>query len=145
MYITAIHRPWRKLRGGICRHKTFWMQIFARTTFLLLRCCCSIHVKLCVLATYSARNWVQKSWLRQQYTAVSPISGSPTCDTEKNPRKTERGEFITPLRPTSRRSNYVGRLLCNFLPELCCASMLVPRLKVSMNSKNHIHFFSLKW
>ena len=28
MYITAIHRPWRKLRGGICRYKTFWMQIF---------------------------------------------------------------------------------------------------------------------
>ena len=57
MYITAIHRPWRKHRGGICRYKTFWMRIFERTTFLLLRCC-SIHGKLCVLATYSARNWV---------------------------------------------------------------------------------------
>ena len=31
-------------------------------------------------------------------TAVSPMSGSPTCDTEK--QKTERGEFITPPRPT---------------------------------------------
>ena len=30
MYITAIHRPWRKHRGGICRYKTFWMQIFER-------------------------------------------------------------------------------------------------------------------
>ena len=30
-------------------------------------------------------------------TAVSPMGGSPTCDTEKN-RKTERGEFITPPR-----------------------------------------------
>ena len=37
-------------------------------------------------------------------TAVSPMSGSPTCDTEKN-RKTERGEFITPPRLTGRRSN----------------------------------------
>ena len=37
--------------------------------------------------------------------AVSPKSGSPTFDTEKKPRKTERGEFITPPRPTGRRSN----------------------------------------
>ena len=36
MYIIPIHRPWRKLRGGICRYKTFWMRIFVRTTFLLL-------------------------------------------------------------------------------------------------------------
>ena len=33
------------------------------------------------------------------------MSGSPTCDTEKNPRKFERGEFITPPHPTGRRSN----------------------------------------
>ena len=51
-----IHRPWRKLRGGICRYKTFWMRIFERIT-LLLRFC-SIHVKWYVLATCSARNWV---------------------------------------------------------------------------------------
>ena len=25
---TAIHRPWPKLRGGICRYKTFCMRIF---------------------------------------------------------------------------------------------------------------------
>ena len=37
----------------ICRYKTFRMRIFERTTFLQFRCC-SIHVKLCVLATYSA-------------------------------------------------------------------------------------------
>ena len=43
--ITAIHRPWRKFCGGICRYKTFRMRIFERTTFLLFRCC-SIHVKL---------------------------------------------------------------------------------------------------
>ena len=35
----------------ICRYKTFWMRIFKRTTFLLFRCC-TIHVKLCVLATH---------------------------------------------------------------------------------------------
>ena len=39
----------------ICRYKTFRMRIVKRTTFLLFRCC-SIHVKLCVLATYSAKN-----------------------------------------------------------------------------------------
>ena len=38
-------------------------------------------------------------------TAVSPMSGSPTLNTEKKNRKTERGEFITPPRPTGRRSN----------------------------------------
>ena len=27
---TTIHRPWRKLRGGICRFKTFCMRTFAR-------------------------------------------------------------------------------------------------------------------
>ena len=50
---TAIHRPWPKLRGGICRYKTFWMRIFARKTFLRFRFC-SIHVKIHVLLTYSA-------------------------------------------------------------------------------------------
>ena len=29
---TAIHRPWPKLRGGICRYKTFCMTIFVRRT-----------------------------------------------------------------------------------------------------------------
>ena len=67
------------------RHKTFWMRIFARTTFLLLKCC-SIHVKLCVLATYSARNWVQKSWLRQQCTAVSPLAVAQLV----TPKKTQK-------------------------------------------------------
>ena len=37
--------------------------------------------------------------------AVSPMSGSPIFDTRKKNRKTERGEFITPPRPTGRRSN----------------------------------------
>ena len=45
------------LRDAICRYKTLWVRIFKRTTFLLLKCC-SIHVKLRVLETYSARNWV---------------------------------------------------------------------------------------
>ena len=31
--------------------------------------------------------------------------GSPTSDTQKKTRKIERGEFITPPRPTGRRSN----------------------------------------
>ena len=39
----------------ICRYKTFLIRIFVRGTFLLFRCC-SIHVKLCVLVEYSARN-----------------------------------------------------------------------------------------
>ena len=30
---TAIHRPWRKLHGGICRYKTFCMRVFAHRTF----------------------------------------------------------------------------------------------------------------
>ena len=33
---TAIHRLWRKLHGGICRYKTFYMRVFARRTFLPL-------------------------------------------------------------------------------------------------------------
>ena len=40
MYITAIHRHWRKLRGGICRYKTFWMRIFERIPF----CCLDVVV-----------------------------------------------------------------------------------------------------
>ena len=58
--ITAIHRPGESFAVEfvkICRYKTFWMRIFERTTFLLFRRC-SIHVKLCILATYSARNAV---------------------------------------------------------------------------------------
>ena len=51
--LTAIHRPWRKLHGGICRYKTFCMRVFARKTFLRFRYC-SIHVKMHVLLTYSA-------------------------------------------------------------------------------------------
>ena len=39
----------------ICHYKTFWTRIFVREMFLLFRCC-SIHVKLCVLVKYSARN-----------------------------------------------------------------------------------------
>ena len=75
MYITAIHRPSRKLRGGICRYETFWMRIFERTTFLLLRCR-SIH-KLCVLVTYSAR-------IEFKVVAQTMHSGaSPTSDIEK--------------------------------------------------------------
>ena len=35
--------------------------------------------------------------------AVSPMSGSPTFDTEK---KQTRGEFKTPPYPMGRRSNY---------------------------------------
>ena len=40
--------------------------------------------------------------VRQLCTAVSLMSGAPTFDTGK---KTETGEFITPPRPTGRRSN----------------------------------------
>ena len=44
-----------KFRGGICRFKTFCMRVFARKTFLRFRYS-SIHVKMRVLLTYSARN-----------------------------------------------------------------------------------------
>ena len=37
----------------ICRFKTFWVRIFAPRTLLSFRYF-SIHVKLCVLMTYSA-------------------------------------------------------------------------------------------
>ena len=51
----AIHRSSVKFRGGICRFKTFCMRFFARKTFLRIRCS-TIHVKMRVLLTYSARN-----------------------------------------------------------------------------------------
>ena len=50
---TAIHRSSVKFRGGICRFKTFCMRIFARKTFLRLRCS-SIHIKMRVVLTYFA-------------------------------------------------------------------------------------------
>ena len=53
--VHCVHRPWRKLRGGICRCKTFFLRIFARRTLLRFRYC-SVHIKMCVLLTYSARN-----------------------------------------------------------------------------------------
>ena len=103
---TAIHRVWRKLGGGICRHKTFCMVIFARRTFLRFRYC-SIHVKIHVLLTYTAVKPRVSMGSRNLVPAVSPMSGSPTFDTEKKEnRKIERGEFITPPRPTSKRSKY---------------------------------------
>ena len=49
------HRSSVKFRGGICRFKTFCIGIFVRKTFLRFRCS-SIHVKMCVLLTYSAGN-----------------------------------------------------------------------------------------
>ena len=54
---TTIRHSWRKSRGGICCFKTFCVIIFARRTFLRFRCC-SMHVKICVLFTQSARNRV---------------------------------------------------------------------------------------
>ena len=102
---TAIHRTWRKLRGGICRYKTFCMRIFALRTFLRFRYC-SIHVKIHVLLIYSAVKRRVSMGSRNLVPAVAPMSGSPTFDTDKKEnRKIERGEFITPPRPTGRRSN----------------------------------------
>ena len=100
MYITAIHRPWRKLRGGICRYKTFWMRIFERITFLLLRCC-SIHVKWCVLATLSLKVVAQTAMHSGNTHERQPNFRHRK---KKENRKTERGEFITPPRPTGRQS-----------------------------------------
>ena len=53
--LIAIHRSSVKFRGGNCRFKTFCMRIFARKAFLRFRCS-SIHVKMRVLMTYSAKN-----------------------------------------------------------------------------------------
>ena len=84
---TAIHRPWQKLHGGICRYKTFCMRVFARRTFLQFRYC-SIRVKMHVLLTYSAIIKRRVSMgSRNLVPAVSPMSGSPTFDTEKNTLK----------------------------------------------------------
>ena len=85
----AIHHILRKLRSGICQNlssKTFWMRIFARRTFLLCRCC-SIHVKMCVLLTYSARKVKRLCWHMHAHTAVSavyPMTSSPTFDSRDN-------------------------------------------------------------
>ena len=86
---TAIHRAWRKLRGGICRYKTFCMRIFARRTFLRFRYC-SMHVKIHVLLTFRRVSMGSRNLVP----AVSPMSG-PTFDSEKKEnRKIERGELI---------------------------------------------------
>ena len=53
------------------------------------------------MLTYSAVKRRVSMGSRNLVPAVSPMSGSPTFDTEKTPRKTERGEFITPPRPTA--------------------------------------------
>ena len=102
---TAIHRPWPKLRGGICRYKTFCMRIFARRTFLRFRFC-SIHVKIHVLLTYSVvkrrvYRWAHATWCQRYH----PSAAAQLLTPKKTPRKIERGEFITPPRPTGSRSN----------------------------------------
>ena len=87
------------------------MRIFARRTFLRFRYC-SIHVKMHVLLTYSAVKRRVSMGSRNLVPAVSPMSGSPTFDTEKKRKqKIERGKFITPPRPTGRRSNYIQRII----------------------------------
>ena len=74
---TAIHRPWRKFHGGICRYKTFCMRVFARRTFLRFRYC-SIHVyKMHVLLTYSAVKRRVSMGSRNLVPAVSRMSSSP--------------------------------------------------------------------
>ena len=56
---------------------------------------------------------------RNMVPTVSSMSGSPTFDTEKKTRKIERGEFITPPRPTRRRSKkydfHISQLIGNLL------------------------------
>ena len=94
--VTVIHRPWRKLHGGICRYKTFCMRVFVRRTFLRFRYC-SIHVKMHVLLTYSALKRRVSMGSRNLVPAVSPMSGSPTFDTEKTQKQKWR-HFKTPPR-----------------------------------------------
>ena len=89
----AIHRPWRKLRGGICRYKTFCMRIFVRRTFLRFRYC-NIHVKMHVLFTYPAVKRRVRMGSRNLVPAVSPMSGSPTFDTGKKRKQKNRARQI---------------------------------------------------
>ena len=63
------------------------------------------------------------------------MSGSPTFDTEKKKkkenRKTERGEFITPPRPTGRRSKYAKLLYIISKPTFIILRLLiVPRVRL---------------
>ena len=96
---TAIHRAWRKLGGGICRYKTFCMRIFARRTFLRFRYC-SIHVKIHVLLTYSPVKRRVSMGSRNLVPMVSPMSGSPTFDTEKKtPEKSSEANLYEVLYP----------------------------------------------
>ena len=118
---TAIHRAWRKLRGGICRYKTFCMRISARRTFLRFRYC-SIHVKIHSLLTYSA--------VKRRVSMGSRKLGASGIAHERQPnfrhrkkkenRKIERGEFITPPRPTGRRSNNLLYIESHVEDELIC-------------------------
>ena len=80
------------LRGGICRYKTFCMRIFARRTFLRF-IYCNIHVKIHVLLTYSAVKR-RVSMGSRLVPAVSPMSGSPTFDTEKKRKQKNRARRI---------------------------------------------------
>jgi hypothetical protein len=108
------------------------MRIFERTTFLLLRCC-SVHVKLCVWETYSARNWVLKScWhgLRQHCTAVSPMSGSPTFDTEKKHPEIWGRRIYNSATPYGLRAGGVITLIL-----LNCARHQLPHIVSANNSK----------
>ena len=90
---TAIHRPWRKFRDGICRYKTFCMRIFSRRTFLRFRYC-SIHVKMHVLLTHTAVKRRVSMGSHNLVPAVSPMSGSPTFDTEKKRKQKNRARRI---------------------------------------------------
>ena len=85
MYITAIHRPSRKLRGGICRYETFWMGIFERTTFLLLRCrSIRIHVKLCVLQTFQLSRILRETHAFDLFLTLTRIDTILSRKSEKN-------------------------------------------------------------
>ena len=79
------------------RYKTFCMRVFARRTFLRFRYC-SIRVKMHVLLTYSAVKRRVSMGSRNLVPAVTPMSGSPTFDTEKNPEKNPRNGGILRLR-----------------------------------------------
>jgi hypothetical protein len=93
--------PLPALRHGICRYTTFGWEFLNVQRFSCLEFrCWSIHVKLCVLETYSARNWVLKSYwhgsepsdsIAHPYRPWAARLWTP----KKKQQKTERGEFIT--------------------------------------------------
>ena len=101
MYITAIHRPWRKLRGGICGCECESLHVqpscCVNVVVYMLNCVFWRHIPLEI--EFKSRSSDSNA---QRY---HPLAVAQLVTPKKKTRKIERGEFITPPRPTGRRSN----------------------------------------